>query len=252
MPMSHARIPVVFLHGIGGSARSWAPQLESFARAGFHPVPLDLPGFGQRTPVATIEFEEFAADIEATIARLGLDHPVLVGHSFGGMLAQTMLRRNPNGYRALVLVGTSPAFGNPAGEFQRQFVADRLRPLERGSDMPGLAAEAIPEMMGPNPDPAGRALAVEVMASVPESTYRASVRCLTGFDERANLASIAVPVLCLVGTDDRNAPPLAMERMAARIPGARYVCMADVGHVPNLEAPQAFDATVLDFLSEAL
>jgi 3-oxoadipate enol-lactonase len=42
-----------------------------------------------------------------------------------------------------------------------------------------------------------------------------------------------------------------MQRMATRIPGARYVCLAGVGHLPNLEAPRAFDAAVLDFLAHA-
>jgi pimeloyl-ACP methyl ester carboxylesterase len=43
-----------------------------------------------------------------------------------------------------------------------------------------------------------------------------------------------------------------MERMAAKIPGARYVCLAGLGHLPNLEAPDVFDAAVLDFLTHAL
>jgi pimeloyl-ACP methyl ester carboxylesterase len=43
-----------------------------------------------------------------------------------------------------------------------------------------------------------------------------------------------------------------MERMAARIPGARYVCLKRVGHLPNVEAAQSFDAAVLDFLRAAL
>jgi len=43
-----------------------------------------------------------------------------------------------------------------------------------------------------------------------------------------------------------------MERMAARIPGARYVCLAGVGHLANLEAPDRFDGAVLDFLRAAL
>ena len=58
-------------------------------------------------------------------------------------------------------------------------------------------------------------------------------------------------MLCLAGEDDPNAPPPVMERMAGKIPGARYVCLPGVGHLPNLEAPAAFDAAVLDFLREA-
>src|SRR5215211_3610631 len=122
--------PVIFLHGIGGSARSFAPQAKSFAAAGLRPVALDLLGYGGRPAVESLTFDELAADVEAAIARLQLDRPVLVGHSLGGMVVQTMLRRRPDDYRAAVLSCTSPAFGNPAGDFQRKFVADRLAPLD--------------------------------------------------------------------------------------------------------------------------
>ena len=43
-----------------------------------------------------------------------------------------------------------------------------------------------------------------------------------------------------------------MERMAAKIPAARYVCIAGAGHLPNLETPRPFDAAVLGFLKHAL
>jgi 3-oxoadipate enol-lactonase len=164
------------------------------------------------------------------------------------MIVQTMLRRRPDGYAAAVLCGTSPAFGNPSGDFQKKFVADRLAPLERGKRMADLAADIIGDIVGPAPDAAGLALAVDCMGAVRPETYRASVQCLTGFDERANLASIRIPVLCLAGEHDRNAPPPMMERMAGRIPGARYVCLPDVGHLPNLERPAAFDAAIMEFL----
>jgi pimeloyl-ACP methyl ester carboxylesterase len=215
-------------------------------------VALDLPGFGEREAVDTMGFEDLAADVEATIAQRGLASAVLVGHSFGGMVAQTLVRRSPHDYRALVLSATSPAFGNPEGEFQKQFVADRLRPLGAGGSMRDVAAAAVPGMMGPDADPAACALAVEVMAAVPAATYRAAVHCLVGFDERANLGAIAIPVLCLAGEHDRNAPPGMMQRMAAKISDARYVCLPGVGHLANLETPAAFDAAVLVFLADAL
>jgi 3-oxoadipate enol-lactonase len=245
-------IPIVFLQGIGGAARLWDPQVQCLAAAGLHPVALDLPGYGGRPAVDTMDFESLAADVEGSIARLGLDRPVLVGHSLGGMIVQTMLRRRPDGYRAAALSCTSPAFGNPDGEFQRKFVGDRLGPLDAGQTMADLAPAIAGQVMGPGADAAGRALFVETMAGVPERTYRAAVRCLVTFDERANLAHIRVPVLCLAGEHDRNAPAAMMERMAAKIPGARYVCLAGIGHMPNLEAPRTFDAAILDFLAAAL
>jgi pimeloyl-ACP methyl ester carboxylesterase len=243
---------VVFLHGIGGGARAWRRECAVLEAAGWRALALDLPGYGGRPLPPTMTFDGLAADLEDTLARQGLDRPVLVGHSMGGMVAQTALRRRPGAYRAVVLCATSPAFGNADGDFQTKFVADRLGPLDAGRTMAALAAGMTGALMGPHADPAGRALAAEVMAAVPASTYRAAVRCLVSFDERANLPNIQVPVLCLAGALDRTAPAAVMERMAAKIPGARYVCLDSVGHLPNLEAPAAFDAAVLDFLRAAL
>jgi len=245
-------VPVVFLHGIGGAGRIWEPQLKSFAEAGLHPVALDLLGYGGRPPVECLEFERLAQDVENAIGRDALDRPVLVGHSLGGMIAQSMLRRRPQGYRAAVLSGTSAAFGDASGEFQKKFIADRLEPLARGKSMPQIAADIVAGLLGPAPDPRGRALAESCMAAVPVSTYKACVHCLTTFDERANLGQIQVPVLCLAGEHDRNAPARMMERMAGRIPSARYVCLPGVGHLANVEAPQAFDRAIVSFLREAL
>ncbi len=251
-PSRHAAIPVVFLQGIGGAARLWEPQVARFAAAGYTPVALDLPGYGARPPVDAMSFDMLAADVETAIDARKLDRPVIVGHSLGGMIAQTCLRRRPNGYRAAVLSGSSPAFGNPSGDFQKKFVADRLGPLDAGRTMKEMATEIADQLIAPGADPHGRTLLIEVMGAISPRTYRAAVRCLVGFDERASLGSIKVPVLCLVGALDRNAPAAMMERMAAKIPGARYVCLPGLGHMPNLEAPQAYDAAIMDFLREAL
>ncbi len=245
-------VGVVFIHGVGGSAPVWQPQVETFTVAGYVPLAVNLPGYGGRPAIHHIDFESFSEDVEAAIAKAGLDRPVLVGHSLGGMIAQTMLRRNPDEYQAAVLVGTSSAFGRPDGDFQKKFVADRLAPLQSGKTMAELAAGMINEIIGPNPDPKGKETAIASMASAPASTYKACVEAIVTFEERANLGLIKVPTLCLVGEFDRNAPPQMMERMAAKIPGARFTLLPGLGHLPNLEDPAAFNRAVLDFLREAI
>ena len=245
-------IPVVFLHGIGGGAPSFAPQMASFAAAGYQPVALDLMGYGTREPVEAMSFEALAEDVEFAIGEAGLEQPVLVGHSMGGMVVQTLLRRGRGNYRAAVLSCTSPAFGNPAGDFQKRFVADRLEPLDEDYTMATLAPEAADDIMGPSAEPAGRALFVENFAAVPEATYRAAVKCLVTFDERANLPNIKIPILCLAAELDRNAPPPVLEKMASKIPGAYYICLSGLGHMPNLEAPAAFDGAIFNFLGYVL
>ena len=189
-----------------------------------------------------MDFEALAGDVEGAIARRGLQRPVLVGHSLGGMVVQTSLRRKPDGYSAAILVGTSPAFGNPGGDFQQKFVSDRLQPLDGGGSLADIAAGIVDGLLGPLPDPDCRARAIAAMSAVHADTYRAAVRCLVGFDERANLSAIRVPVLCLAGAHDRNAAAEMMARMAGKIKGAAYHCLPTVGHLANLEAPAAFNA----------
>jgi 3-oxoadipate enol-lactonase len=242
---------VVFIHGIGGAARIWQAQLTTFCAAGCSCMAVNLPGYGGRRPIQEVTFENLAADVEATIASNGFKQPALIGHSLGGMIAQTMLRRRPDAYRAAILCCTSPAFGNPAGNFQKKFVADRLGPIVAGRTMTDLAPSIVDEIIGPMADATARTRAIEIMGATPDDTYSAAIRCIIRFDERGNLANIRIPVLCLAGEHDRNAPPPMMERMATKIPGARYVCLPGVGHLPNLEAPKAFDAAVLEFLASA-
>ncbi len=68
-------------------------------------------------------------------------------------------------------------------------------------------------------------------------------------DRSDNLPEIDVPTLVLAGEIDVNAPAAMMERMAAKIPAANYVCLAGVNHMANMEAPDLFNSTLRDFLS---
>lgn len=80
------------------------------------------------------------------------------------------------------------------------------------------------------------------------ATYRRALDCLVSFDRQAALAEIGVPTLLVGGEHDRVATPAVMQRMAQAIPRARYVELPGVGHLMNLEAPDAFDRVLLDFL----
>ncbi len=67
-PTGGARMtPVVFLHGIGGGAKSFAPQMASFAARGYQPVALDMMGYGTREPIEAMSFEALAEDVEFAI-----------------------------------------------------------------------------------------------------------------------------------------------------------------------------------------
>ena len=128
-PATAARPAVVFLHGIGGAARGWAPQIAAFKARRLASGCARPAGLWRAAGRSTRWISRSLRRISrSTIDRLGLDRPVLVGHSMGGMIAQTMLRRRPDGYRAAVLVGTSPAFGNARRRFPEEVRRRPARP----------------------------------------------------------------------------------------------------------------------------
>jgi 3-oxoadipate enol-lactonase len=240
--------PLVFLHGIGGAARGWAKQLQFFGRE-WRALAWDMPGYGGSAPLADVSIASLAGALARFLDAVGAERPVLVGHSIGGMIVQQLLAEGAAAARAVVLAQTSPAFGRPDGEWQREFIAARLGPLDRGETMRDLAPRLVAELVGDDPDRDGLALARECMAAVPEASYRAMMLALMGFDLRAALPRIAVPALSLPGSKDTNAPASMMQRMAERIPGACYVCLEGVGHLAPLERPDEFNEAVSAFLA---
>lgn len=114
--------------------------------------------------------------------------------------------------------------------------------------MASLAPSLVRELVGDNPDERGMELARACMASVPEASYRAMMLALVGFDQRHALGNIAVPTMLLSGSRDNNAPAPMMAKMASHIPSARYIELAGVGHLANLERPDAFNEALNGFL----
>lgn len=246
---------VLMLHGVDGGHLAFAPQVESFASAGYRAVAWDMPGYGRSAPIEPYTFKGLAASCIALIDALlgagprGAGGLTLVGHHIGGMVAQEVVARRPELVQRLVLCGTSPGFGEPDGHGQREFVAQRMERLEAGAGMEQLAQALVPGMIGPAALPEGVRLATHCLAQVPSATYRRALEALRGFDRRADQSRIAIPTLVIAGEHDRIAPAAAMKSMSAAIPRSTYVEMAGVGHLQNLEAPDEFDALVLNFLS---
>ena len=243
---------VLLLHGIGGGRSIWNAQasgtLQALADAGFHALALDLPGYGDSVALGPPSMDTFVGAVQALIDHTQPRRVLLLGHSMGGMVAQAFAARFPQRLHGLVLACTSALFGKPDGAWQQQFVAERLAPLDAGLGMAGMADRLVPGLVSPAASAAARQIARDVMARVPEASYRAALQTIAGFDLREALAAIRVPTLLLAAEHDRTAPPEVMQRMAARIAGSEYLCLKDAGHIANVEAPAAFNAAVVDFL----
>ena len=253
---------VFLLHGVGGGKEAWPDAMKVLVGAGFRVVAWDMPGYGASPAISPIDNEGFARALERLIDsinasdaagkdaayRSGAWHNIILGHSMGGMIAQEAVALFPEKIHGLILSGTSPAFGKPGGDWQQQFLQSRFAPLDAGRGMAGLAPELARGMMAPEASDAVVAQAAAIMSRVPEASYRASLSAIVSFNRLENLTNIQVPTLCISGEHDKNAAPFVMEKMAARIPGAKYLCLKGAGHIANMEKPAEFNAVVLDFM----
>jgi pimeloyl-ACP methyl ester carboxylesterase len=245
---------VLLLHGVGGGRAIWADGAShtaaAIADAGCYALAMDFPGYGDSPGTPTLPaMVQAVLDLvaHARIVRQ-VKHLVLLGHSMGGMVAQEVLHRSPQVAQGLILACTSAAFGKPDGAWQAQFLAERLAPLDAGLGMPGMAEQLVAGLVGPDASAHARDAARRVMACVPEASYRTALHAIAGFDRRGALAALCLPTLMLAAEHDRTAPPEVMQRMAAKVTGAEYLCLPGAGHIANVEAPEAFNGAVVSFL----
>lgn len=240
---------IVFLHGVGSDADAWMPQVDHFAARGYRAIAWNLPGYGGTPALPDLSFAGIAASLLALLDELKVERADLVGHSYGGMVAQEFVATHAGRLRSLTLSGTSPAFGRPDGDWQQKFVRERLAPIEAGKSMADLAPGMIQSLTGRAPNPMGMAIAKRSIAQVPAATFAAGIRLLVTFDRRDALPGIRTPTLVLAGEHDSNAPADMMQRMAGKIRKAEYVCLPGAGHLGNLENPGAYNAALERFLA---
>lgn len=235
--------PAICLHGIGGDATSFAPQMGALpARV----ISWSMPGYRGSLP-GKLTFGGLSGALERFMDALGLDAAHIVGHSIGGMIAQDFALRHPVRVRSLALIGTTPAFGGKDPSFAEAFLKARLAPLDAGMTVAAMAKASAPEVCGPGAGPAVIAAVERPMADVPEPVWRDILACLTTFNRREETGNLMMPACLVAGTEDRNAPAKTMEKMAAAMPDAEYHLIEGAGHMINQETPERVNAILSAF-----
>ncbi len=250
--------PLFLLHGFTGAKEDFTDWLDPFGGLGFHGVAPDHRGHGASgAPSAESAYSLaiLAEDVLGLAGELGWDRFCLLGHSMGGMIAQTLALRAPERVERLVLMDTTHA---PVEGIDREVaglaiamaqsegidaLADAIASLESP-----LATEADARVRAERPDYA--AFGDRKFRASSPAMYAAMAReMLDQTDRLEGLRTLSMPVLVVVGEQD--APFLAASRrMAEAIPGALLEIIADAGHSPQFEAPEAWWKVVSDFLGD--
>jgi proline iminopeptidase len=251
---------IVTLHGGPGFDQGYLRPGIGPLRDVAQVVFVDLRGQGRSAPVPveTCTLEQMADDVAALCGVLGLEQPILLGHSAGGFVALHAALRAPGVFGGLILCNTAatlsgapdpsaPSLSDRAGA-EASVVAARVFAGDFSPDIADDFARLVaPYYAGPNhEDVPGRLFPLSPPSiDVMRRFFTADA---SRYDVRDRLGDIALPTLVIGGRHDWVCPPSTSHAIAAAIPGAELVIFDDAGHFTFSEEPERFHDAVTTFL----
>lgn len=244
-----SRQTVVFAHGLLMDLRMFDRQAECL-RDRYRVVRYDHRGQGRsaRPKVRSIDLETLFADAVALIEHLGVAPCHFAGLSMGGFVALRLMARRPDLLRSAILLDTA------AGPEPNVAAYRRLNLVARWLGTRPVAGRVLPIMFGRTflEDPQ-RATEREEWRARLAGLDRAIYRAVNGVIERPGvyheLGGVTVPALIIVGEEDAATPPSQAERLHAALAGSRLVRIPDAGHTSTVEAPDAVNRAIAEFLA---
>lgn len=242
---------LLLIHGHPFNRSMWRPQLDAVRDAGWRVIAPDLRGYGDTTVVpGTTTLDVFAADLVALLDHLECADVVVGGLSMGGQIAMEFVRRYPERARGMLLAATFPQAETDDGRRSRYAMAERL--LREGMDV--YAREVLPKMLASRSIERLTPVTNHVMRMMRSTNPEGAAAALRGRAERpsyeSTLAATSVPSLIVVGSQDAFTTRADADRMRTLLGDAELLWIDGVGHMPNLEHPEAFNAALVHFLEQ--
>ena len=235
--------PLVLVHGITESRRTWDPLIAPLIAAGYRVTAVDLRGHGDSSKTAPYDLATMAGDLGAVLAHEGLDDALLVGHSLGGAVVSAYAAGGPcrgvvNVDQPLLLAGFKDTL-------------TQLEPMLKGSpaEFDGAISAIFEQMAGPL-DGAERWRVDHlrdgdqgVVLGVWDLIFEASAEELDAVVDGV-VGAISVPYLSLHGIDPG---PEYGAWLTGKVPSATFEVWPGLGHYPHLIEQQRFVERVVAF-----
>ncbi|MEO7804582.1 MAG: alpha/beta hydrolase [Actinomycetota bacterium] len=238
---------LLLVHGFPLDRTMWAAQLTGLSDIR-RVVALDLPGRGKSEGVKDDAWtiDGYADEVARLVDELGVDQVDLAGLSMGGYVAFAFLRRHTAKVRSLILVDTKAADDPAEAKEGRVNTAALVR--EKGTVE--LVGGLLPKLTAPNADEAVISSARKMFENTPGETAACDALAMKDrVDSTPALATIEIPTLVLHGAEDQLMPVAGAEEMASKIPGAKFVSIANGGHLSPMENPTAVNKAIREFLT---
>lgn len=222
---------LLFLHGLGDQAGTWASIAPAFVDR-YRVLVADLPGHGESGPAGPeLRMSTLVAGAERLLEVAAAEGPAtIVGNSLGAWLATIVAERHPEKVARLVLVNGGAVRGEPGGPSlapANRAEAGRLMALLRDPTSPAVPGFVLDDVI--------RRAANGPIARLGRDAAGLEEHLLDG-----RLGGIATPVDLLWGASDRLIPLDYARRLEAAFPAARLTEVERCGHVPQVECPDRF------------
>jgi non-heme chloroperoxidase len=223
-------IPMILLHGVTDSLRSWQPFTDALPRS-IRAVAISQRGHGDSSkPADDYGSSAFAGDLAAFMDAMGLQRAHIVTHSMSTWIAQRFARDYPERISSLTLMaGFVTLAGNPAaGELTAAIVEmDTIDPAFARAFQESTVAKPMP--------PQFLSMVVSESLKVPAHVWRATFTAM--LSEELEPTWIACPTLLIGGAKDELFDDGDRRALAAVFPNSREILYPDLGHAPHWEDP---------------
>lgn len=235
--------PLVLLHGLGDTKRSWSLVLPELAKAHRVYTP-DLRGHGSTSaPVCCYSLADLSYDVVAFMDAMKLSRASVVGHSLGSFVAQRVAADHPQRVQKLVLIGSSDT---AAGAEALEWLWEQVLTFERN----GISASFVDQWQT-NPLPVDAEFIAHVKREttlVQPHVWKGIAKALMIEDQSRFVRELNVPTLILWGEKDQAFPLPHQQRLQTALPHATFKAYAEAGHNPHWEIPMRVAEDLRAFL----
>lgn len=240
--------PLLLVSGLGGTAGFWSGSSAVFAQS-FRVIRFDQRGIGASTRGnAACDIDLLARDCLAVLNAAGAERAILLGHSTGGCIGQSLARQAPDRLAALILSATWLRPSNyMTALFKTRRAILQIDPVAYAASASLLAYP--PAWLEANWPVYETAMAHAPVSVEARRTVTERVDALLGFDGSASTNKLTMPTLVLGARDDMIVPAFLQEQLAAALPKAAVTMLDDGGHFFPVSRRRQFTDVVLHWLN---
>jgi pimeloyl-ACP methyl ester carboxylesterase len=249
-------VPVVLFHGTAAWSELWRHTIDALAAAGFRVIALDLPPFGFSDRPGNYTRRDQAARVNDVLGALHATPAIIVGHSFGAGAATELAMRYPDRARALLLVDAALGLTSPPSDPPLLLRPQGIREILVSLTITNPLATKI--LLQSLIEKKERALPEYVEILQRPTTLRNSTPDIAGWlyyfagadrnaesADRSAYARVKLPVTILWGDKDSITPLAQAHDLQTLLPQASLTVLPGLGHIPQIEDPDAFNAALL-------